>query len=77
MDEVVVDELVWLPTEEQLRGELEFRLITGPAAGVKLISTPDGYVCEFQAEDRMLRFEAFDASAAYAAALLYVLEADR
>lgn len=77
LDEVVVDELVWLPTEEQLRGELEIRLITGSKAGVKLISTPDGYVCEFQVGDRLLRFEAFDASAAYAAALMYVLEADQ
>jgi hypothetical protein len=76
LDEVVIDELVWLPTEEQLRGELEIRLITGPGAGVKLISTSDGYVCEFQVGDRLLRFEAFDASAAYAAALMYVLEAD-
>jgi hypothetical protein len=77
LDHVVVDELVWLPTEEQLREDLEGRLVTRSGVGVKLISTPDGYVCEIQVGDRPLRFEAFDASAAYAAALMYVLEADR
>jgi hypothetical protein len=77
LDHVVVDELVWIPTEEQLRDELEGRLVMGTGAGVKLISTLDGYVCEFQVGDRSLRFEAFDASAAYAAALMYVLEADQ
>jgi hypothetical protein len=76
LDHVVVDELVWLPTEEQLRQELEKRLIAGPSQGVKLTSTPDGYVCEFLVGDQWLRFEAFDASAAYAAALLHVLTAN-
>ncbi len=76
LDHVVVDELVWLPTEEQLRQELEKRTIAGPSQGVKLSSTPDGYECELQVGDQRLRFEAFDASAAYAAALLHVLSAN-
>jgi hypothetical protein len=76
LDHVVVDELVWLPTEEQLREELEKRTVAGPSGSVKLSSTPDGYMCEFQIGDQRLRLEAFDASAAYAAALLHVLSAN-
>jgi hypothetical protein len=77
LDHVVVDELVWLPTEAQLREELETRLITLSGEGMKLTSTPDSYVCEFPAGDRLLRLEASEASEAYAAALLHVLVADQ
>ncbi len=76
LDHILVDELVWLPTEEQLRNELEGRLIPVSEAGMKLTSTPDGYVCEFQVGDRWLRFEAFDASETYASALLYLLKSN-
>ena len=77
LDHVVVDELVWLPTEAQLREELETRLITLSGEGMKLTSMPDSYVCEFPAGDRLLRLEASEASEAYAAALLHVLVADQ
>lgn len=75
LDHVVIEELVWLPSEEQLRQELERRLITVSGAGLTLSSTPDGYVCELHIGDRALRFETFDASEAYAAALLHLLAA--
>ena len=77
LDHIVVEELVWLPTEEQLRDELERRLFPMSGAGVKLTSAPDGYVCEFQVGDRWLRFEAFSASEAYSAALLHTLVTDQ
>lgn len=77
LDHIVVEELVWLPTEEQLRDELDGRLIPVSGAGMKLTSTPDGYVCEFRVGDRWLRFEAFDASETYAAALLHLLAASQ
>jgi len=75
LDHVVIEELVWLPTEEQLREELERRLITLPREEMKLTGTLDSYVCECPAGDRSLRFEASDASEAYAAALLHALVA--
>jgi hypothetical protein len=77
LDHVVIEELVWLPTEEQLREELETQLITPSGEGIRLTSTSDTYVCEFPVGDRSLRFEASDASEAYAAALLHLLEADQ
>jgi hypothetical protein len=73
LDHVWVAELVWLPTEAQLREELERRLTTRRGPGVKLTSTLDNYVCEFRVRDQWLRVEASDASEAYAAALLGVI----
>jgi hypothetical protein len=73
LDYILVAELVWLPTEAQLRQELESRLVTKPESGVKLISGQDGYVCECWLQDERLRFEAPEASEAYASALLHAL----
>ena len=68
LDYVMVADLVWIPTETQLRQELHQRQ---PA--LQLTSTPDGCACEIQIKDRRLRFEAADGSEAYAAALLHML----
>jgi hypothetical protein len=76
LDYMLVAELVWLPTEAQLRQELERRLVTERESGVKLIGGKDGYVCECRVQDERLRFEASDASEAYASALLHVLGVD-
>ncbi len=75
LDHIVIEELVWLPTEEQLRDELESRRTTEPRPELKMISSPDGYMCEFWVRDQHLCFEAPSASEAYAAALLQILEA--
>jgi hypothetical protein len=72
LDYVMVADLVWIPTETQLRQELHQRQ---PA--LQLTSTPDGYTCEIQLKDRRLRFEAADGSEAYAAALLHVLAREK
>jgi hypothetical protein len=76
LDYMLVADLVWLPTETQLRQELERRLVTKRESGMKLISGKDGYVCECRVQDKWLRFEASEASEAYASALLYVLGND-
>lgn len=73
LDHVLVAELVWLPTEAQLRGELEKRLATEGHPAVQLSSAPGGYSCEIRWRDQSLRFAAPEASEAYAAALLHVL----
>jgi hypothetical protein len=77
LDHVMIEELVWLPTEEQLREELERRLVTLAREGMSLTSTLDSYVCEFRVGDQRLHFEAFSASEAYSAALLHTLITDR
>jgi hypothetical protein len=74
LDYVMVTELVWLPTERQLRQALEQRLLGQSQPTVVLLSTADGYCCEIQFEDKTLSFEAFGAGDAYGLALLHVLE---
>ena len=73
MDYEVISEVVWMPTEEQLRQQLERRLANGSPA-IKLTRAPDGYWCEIQWEGRSLAFRDADANEAYAEALRYVLE---
>jgi hypothetical protein len=74
LDHVWVTELIWLPTEAQLREQLEQRLVGESEPALALISTADGYRCEIQFEGKFLAFEAFGASDAYALALLYLMQ---
>lgn len=73
LDYEMIAELVWLPTEAQLRAELEQRLRAEPQPRLKLVSASDGYLCEIPFRGQLLTFEAPDASEAYGAALLHVL----
>jgi hypothetical protein len=74
LDYILVADLIWLPTESQLRQTLEQYLIGQSEPSLVLISTADGYRCEIQFEGEFLAFEAFGASDAYALALLYILQ---
>jgi hypothetical protein len=74
LDYELTSEVVWMPTEEQLRGALERRLAPGELPPLKLIHAPDGYWCEIRLAGQSLSFRATEASEAYAEALLYVLE---
>jgi hypothetical protein len=73
LDHLFVADLVWLPTEAQLRQELEQRLAAQEQPGIKLSGTQDGYTCELRSPDGWLHFTDSDASEAYAAALLHML----
>jgi hypothetical protein len=74
LDYILVAELVWLPTEAQLRERLEQHLLGEPEPALKLVSTADGYCCEIQFRGEILTFEAFGASEAYGMALLHLLK---
>jgi hypothetical protein len=74
LDHVLVADLVWLPTETQLRDLLEQYLLDEAEPSLRLASTADGYRCELQFRGELLSFEAFGASEAYGAGLLYVLQ---
>lgn len=74
LDYIVLTEVVWLPTEAQLREELERRLLHEASPAVQLRSTRDGYVCAIAFQGGRRSFEAFGASEAYASALLHVIE---
>lgn len=74
LDYVMTAELVWLPTESQLRELLEQRLVGQSEPVLTLTSTPDGYRCEIQYRSEILSFEGFGVSEVYGQALLHVLE---
>lgn len=74
LDHVIVAELVWLPTETQLREVLEQYLVGEPEPALALASTPDGYRCDIRHQGDLLTFEAFGVSEIYGRALLRVLE---
>lgn len=74
LDHVMVGELVWLPTETQLRELLEEYLIGETEPTLMLVSTPDGYHCEVRYQDELLSFEAFGVSEVYGLILLDILK---
>ena len=74
LDHLWAGEAIWLPREEQLRELLEERLIGQPGGGLLLRTTPFGYRCEIHWQGQTLGFDEFEASEAYAAALLYLMQ---
>lgn len=73
LDHVWLGEVIWLPREDQLRELLEDRLAGEGASALALSTTQTGYRCDIRYLGQPVNFEAFDASEAYAAALLYLL----
>jgi len=74
LDYEMTTELVWLPTEAQLREILEQRLWAELQPALSLVSTLDTHQCTIRFQGQSLTFDAPDASEAYAAALLHILE---
>ena len=74
LDSLVTTDAVWMPSESQIRQALEAALLTTGFPTLRLISAVNGYRCELTLEKQALVFEAKDASEAYAAALLFLLE---
>jgi hypothetical protein len=76
LDYILTSEVVWLPTEEQLREALAERLfLDAPREGIdlNLMSTPGGYRCAIGFNDEGYIFDAPTAAEAYGQALLHVL----
>jgi hypothetical protein len=73
MDFVAAGEVVWLPTEAQLREQLAARLVDDRAAVLTLHMTPDGWRCALEYHGQAGSWPASEASEAYAAALLSLL----
>jgi len=74
LDYEMTTELVWLPTEAQLREILEQRLWAELQPALSLISALGTHQCIIRFQGQSLTFDAPDASEAYAAALLHILE---
>jgi hypothetical protein len=75
LDYVAAGEVLWLPSEAQLRESLVGRLAAEPDARLALATTPEGCRCDLRYHGQALSFAAADGSEAYAAALLHVLQA--
>lgn len=72
LDYILLAEVIWLPSETQLREALVREL--GDDAPLRLDRTADGYRCQFARADAMDETTAPDAETAYGLALLSVLE---
>jgi hypothetical protein len=73
LDHLWLGDAVWLPREEQLRELLEERLLGQQQPALTLETSRYGYRCTINVGGEPVTFEDFDASEAYAAALLYAL----
>ena len=74
LDYVPTGDVVWLPTEEQLRGLLAARLAAELQFVLALSVTAGGCRCEISYGGQSLGFQAAEGGEAYAAALLHVLK---
>jgi len=77
LDYIFTNEIVWMPTEEQLRDALQDNLRRdGDDAPTLLLALGpgDGYHCDIVFRGQALTFSAPTAGEAYAHALLHVLE---
>lgn len=77
LDYVAAGEVVWLPTEAQLRGLLAERLGAETGQTLTLRASPGACRCEIRANGEKLVFEAADGAEAYGRALLHLLQTRR
>jgi len=74
LDALVASEAVWMPTEEQLRQSLEAVLLARGEGGLRLASGLTGCTVEYSLRGAAQKFSSPQASEAYAAALLSLIE---
>lgn len=74
LDHVLIAELIWLPTETQLRELIEQRLLGESEPALVLSSTTDGYRCEIHFQEKNLAFEGFGVAELYAQVLLHLIQ---
>ena len=74
LDYILTSEVVWMPTEEQLREALEAQLRdAGEPVALTLTRDLDGYRCTLDFDGAPVPFDAPTAGEAYALALLHLL----
>jgi hypothetical protein len=76
MDYIAAGEVVWLPSEAQLRELLAARLGADPAPRLSLTLSVAGCRCDLTHRGQALSFEGPNGAEAYAAALLHLLNSD-
>lgn len=73
LDYIYTADVVWLPTESQLRSQLAAALNGAPGGGFALIRDGESYVCRLGQGSESLAFGGQTAEEAYGEALLHVL----
>lgn len=73
LDNIMMVDAVWMPTESQLRGMLEEKLGSSPGASLELVCQGGIYQCRLKSGDLKAEFEASAASEVYGKALLHLL----
>jgi hypothetical protein len=76
LDSVLLSDVVWIPTETQLREAIQLRL-GGEQPRVSLTWQLSGYQCTFTHFDQAHMFDQSTAERAYAQALLFLLRAKK
>ena len=76
LDYIMTADVVWVPTESQLREMLQELLLAEEQPAVQLMSSISGYHCQIIYEDTVHGFEAATASDAYGMALLFLLQGE-
>lgn len=76
LDYIVMQEVVWLPTENQLRELIEDAILGEETLHLQLILQHDGYRCEMIFQKQKQIFKAKTASDAYGLALLHILQTE-
>lgn len=74
LDYILMSDVVWMPTEGQLRQALEFSLLRENQPAVELDCLVDRYRCRIRYQGMSHEFNGKGASDAYGQALLYILE---
>lgn len=74
LDYIMTADVVWVPTESQLRELLQEQLLAEEQPAVQLLSSISGYQCQINYEGDIHHFEAPTASDAYGQALLFLLQ---
>lgn len=74
LDYIMTAEVVWMPTESQLRDILQEHLLAEEQPAVQLLSSISGYLCQITYDGEIHDFEAPTASDAYGQALLFLLQ---
>ncbi|MGC9469004.1 MAG: pilus assembly protein CpaE [Anaerolineae bacterium] len=73
LDYIWLSEVVWLPSETQIREEIERHLPQTEAPALRLTSARGGYVCEITYRGDYQTFSGDEAVTAYGQALLHIL----
>ncbi|MCA9951586.1 MAG: hypothetical protein KDE48_18175 [Anaerolineales bacterium] len=74
LDYIMTTEVVWMPTETQLRTAIQTALTDQTPPVLTLAHTTSGYCCTIGIDGIPIEFDGATASEAYGTALLYILQ---